>query len=384
METRLRFIRDLKERHPGLKQVDLEAMISPELLSDFRITVPQQALKQAQSFAKALQSLRDRSEYLQSFQSEMESRDIQDPGNSSILMSYDFHWSDSKGLQLIEINTNASFLALGEQMYKTHEIPQPVSDFQIEEIKANIEHEMKLQGKSGPQTVSIIDEKPQQQRLYIEFLVFQSWFQSWQWRTTIDDFQSVPESVDFIYNRYTDFYLQDDRSRGLRERFNRRTSCLSPNPFEYLLLADKQRMIEWRAPGFLEKMGLSKADQESILSRLPDALDLNSENSELIWKERKKFFMKPKRSFGAKQSYRGSSISRKTFDEIIHQDFIAQEFVPAPEVDLQTPDGAQNFKYDLRFYVYRDRVQSVVARVYQGQVTNLKTKYGGFAPVIFG
>ena len=67
----------------------------------------------------------------------------------------------------------------------------------------------------------------------------------------------------------------------------------------------------------------------------------------------------------------------------MNQDFIAQQFVPAPESMMKTPEGNQAFKYDLRFYAYQDTVQMAVARLYQGQVTNLRTPHGGFAPIVF-
>jgi hypothetical protein len=38
-------------------------------------------------------------------------------------------------------------------------------------------------------------------------------------------------------------------------------------------------------------------------------------------------------------------------------------------------------KTDLRLYVYRDQALGVTARLYHGQVTNLRTPGGGFARV---
>ena len=38
-------------------------------------------------------------------------------------------------------------------------------------------------------------------------------------------------------------------------------------------------------------------------------------------------------------------------------------------------------KTDLRLYAYRNRVLGVTARLYHGQVTNLRTPGGGFARV---
>ncbi len=39
-------------------------------------------------------------------------------------------------------------------------------------------------------------------------------------------------------------------------------------------------------------------------------------------------------------------------------------------------------KTDFRLYFYRDRILGLAARLYQGQVTNLRTPGGGFAPVL--
>jgi len=57
-----------------------------------------------------------------------------------------------------------------------------------------------------------------------------------------------------------------------------------------------------------------------------------------------------------------------------------------PPARVNAVEGNQYFntwKYDLRFFAYADRVQHVVARVYQGQVTNFATPLGGFARVQF-
>ncbi len=53
--------------------------------------------------------------------------------------------------------------------------------------------------------------------------------------------------------------------------------------------------------------------------------------------------------------------------------------VVAPSVE--TAEDGQEFKMDLRLFVYRNHLLGVGARLYQGQVTNLRTEGGGFAPV---
>ena len=111
--------------------------------------------------------------------------------------------------------------------------------------------------------------------------------------------------------------------------------------------------------------------------------ELNAANKDEIWTQRKNLFFKPKRAFGSKSAYRGGSISHKAFEDLVQHQSLAQEMVHAPELELPTPTGPQKFKYDLRCYAYGSQYQGTVARIYQGQVTNLRTEGGGFAPVIF-
>jgi hypothetical protein len=244
---------------------------------------------------------------------------------------------------------------------------------------------MELFGKKGaPESVAIIDEDPEQQRLYVEFLVYRELFAEWGWNPQILDYRQIDTSkFDFIYNRYTDFFLNNPESATLKAAFLMKQTCFSPNPYEYLLLADKQRMIDWSMPGNLDKWGVCPEGQDIINAIVPPSLSLDLTNKEEVWAQRKNYFFKPKRAYGSKQSYKGASVSRKVFDEIAGHDFIAQGYVQPSEQVFTTPEGDQSFKFDLRCYAYQGRLQLIVARLYQGQVTNLRTPLGGFGCVQF-
>jgi hypothetical protein len=379
------FVNHLLKAHPTLKKEALDELISPLLISPFEIRLPAEILEQAQRFVKAAYELRENAAYQAVLSKEMIERDLKDPGNKSICMSYDFHLDANNTLKLIEINTNAAFQTLGYEMYKMRNLPLPIKDFSMDELRRSIETEMKLQGKQTPKPfqVAVIDEQPQEQRLFAEFLVCQAYFEEWGWKTQIADYRNL-EKADFVYNRFTDFYLNQPESKPLREAFLNRSLCLSPNPYEYFLLADKQRMIDWCDESFWQKLPENLQQLKKDLQfNLPETKDMTPKLGEDIWAQRKKYFFKPKRAYGAKQSYRGGTISHKAFDDILNADFIAQEYIPAPELKFQSPDGELKFKYDLRFYVYQSRIQMAVGRLYQGQVTNLKSPYGGFTPVLF-
>jgi hypothetical protein len=370
---------------PALSMPPFRALIADQLLSAFHLTLPIQVLQQAQKFVSAAFHLRTLKAYTSHFAQELQNLQLKEPGNHSILMSYDFHLDTTGQLKLIEVNTNASFLAIGDLMYQANGIPQPIPDFNMEEIRSNIENEMKLNGfqaKSG-MPVAIIDENPEEQKLFAEFLIFAEHFKSWGWNTQVCDYRNLPRNFDFIYNRTTDFLLSDPSSASLRELYNSRKSTLSPHPVEYIYLASKSRFLDWQKPGFLESMGLPAEEIIDLLHALPKNLILNATNATEIWQQRKTLFFKPFQSYGAKQTYRGSGITKKTFEEISSQGFLAQEYVAPSEIERETPTGPQKFKYDLRFYAYQDRIQSVIARIYQGQLTNLRTPLGGFACVKF-
>lgn len=381
------FIKHLKISLPGLQNQSLDELISENLISPFSVELPSDILSQAQKVIALLFRLREQRSYQDHYAPLLKQKNLIDPGNKSIMMSYDFHVDESQNLKLIEINTNAAFLLLGHLVYTMKNQPLPVPDFSLEELADCIQKEMRLNGKNStePFKVSIIDEEPEKQRLFIEFLAYNELFKSWGWDSRILDYRETFKnfSPDFIYNRYTDFFLSEESSKELRSKFINKEVCLSPNPYEYLLLADKQRLIDWSEPGFLERFGFNTEELATLRTAVPISYDLCPTKAEQIWAERKKLFFKPKNAFGSKQSFRGGSISRKAFDAILDQNMIAQEFVPAPEVNFETPEGSQKFKYDLRCYAYQGRLQTVVARLYQGQVTNLRTPYGGFATVLF-
>lgn len=380
----------LKDRFPGLAD-NCSNLISDRLISPFILKLPKGLLEQAQAVTKNLYQLRESLDYRQTVYGKSPDLAKVDPGNKSICMSYDFHVAADGQLKLIEVNTNAAFLLLGYLLYQCHQIPLPITDFSLEEFRMNCLNEAKLTGRPL-RSVAIVDEAPQTQRLFIEFLVYEQLFKSFGLDVMICDPAELNYSesflscngrhIDFVYNRTTDFYLENPNWAALREAYQRGAITLSPNPHEYALLADKERMVEWSLA--LSNPGSAPNNLLAVSKNLLEADYLTKDNAAEIWARRKKLFLKPLTSFGAKGSYRGEGISRSHFEQLVNNNCLAQEYCPAPELVFEA-DGypATKLKYDLRFYAYQDRVQMVIARLYQGQLTNLKTPLGGFAPVIF-
>lgn len=394
MSLKTRFIDHLLKKHPGLNDQPrdvFENLVSDQLLSPFQIELSAATLQKIQRAIHSFFELRQKMAAQDFLRAERERRGIQDPGNHAIMMSYDFHLNGNDEPRLIEINTNASFLVLGEEMYQSQGLASPVSGFSPQALRECVMNELRLNGhprfgrESGDHPrIAIIDDQPSSQRLYIEFLVAREWFREAGWPVEIRDSAAALQEPrpDFIYNRWTDFFLETQPASALKKAYVAKEVCLSPHPFEYLLLADKERFVQWNRPGFLESLELLEEDIRQIRACLLASHDLTTLSAQELWTRRKQFFFKPKRAFGSKQAFRGGTMSRKTFDDLVGEDLLAQEFVPAPERSFETPEGPQKFKFDLRAYAYEGQLQSIVARLYQGQVTNLKTPYGGFAPVV--
>ncbi len=389
MTRRQQFINALKAK--GLKKTDDEfaSLVSENLISPFTVELPLIIKKQAEELISGLYELRETPDYLEFYREQLERQGISDPGNKSIAMSYDVHWdAEQKKIKLIEINTNAAFLFLSDPLYTAAQLPFPVPGFSVKDLIQCFENEIQLSTAQKSRTlekskrIAVIDEEPEQQKLFIEFLFVQIVLQFHGWDCEIFDYRKVDlQKFNFIYNRYTDFYLERPDASVLRNAFTSHQTTFSPNPFEYFLLADKQRMIDWHENRFWDFSPAFQKFKSIVTDYVPKAQLFSEVDPEELWKERKHYFFKPRNSYGSKMSYRGSSISRKLFDSLPHAELIRQEFVPAPEVTFDAPEGPQKLKYDLRLYAYRGQLQNVVARLYQGQVTNLQTKFGGFACV---
>lgn len=367
MTLKEQFIRHLVLKYPDLSNHDLQSLVSDHLLALSTVKLPLSVLDKIKSDIQIYNDLRHWGD--QHLIKDYEKYGLRKPDNLGVCNSFDYHVVDNEKIKLIEMNTNAAFLALGLELYDFYKKTthtdfnsQSLADmFKTDAAKAGIDL----------QTLTIMDDKPSEQRLFIEFLVFKSLLEKNNLNVDIKDISEKQSG--YIYNRYTDFYLSEDKSATLKQQFNDQDIQLSPNPYEYFLLADKKRMLDWQ-------------NQTDI--KCPDSLlkiyDLGKEDKDYIWSQRKNLFFKPKNSFGSKQVYKGHGISRGMFDSFYGESMIAQELAPPSETSITLPDNTSiKMKYDLRCYAYDGHLQLVIARLYQGQTTNLKTFGGGFAIVEF-
>ncbi len=315
------------------------------------------------------------------------------PGHDAVMMGYDFHVT-SEGPRLIEVNTNAGGALLG---YLAHHpsAAEGISNFP-ERLKSKFLHPFAEEMSrfsagvsSRPLRMAIIDENPEKQYLFQEMNFFSDLFQEWGSETVIADPGGLQagaegvftqgERIDLIYNRHCDFYLESDAMKGIREAYEARKVCLTPNPFAYGLLADKRRMILWTDPARMDEIGVDRRTIDLIQEMVPRSRLLKDMDPDESWRDRKKWVFKPVSLFGSRGVLMGKSISRNRFETLPPEETLVQGHVPP---SIQPSRGEQlEMKTDFRLFVYRDRILGVTARLYRGQVTNMQTEGGGFAPV---
>lgn len=345
------------------------------MISSWDLFLPSEIRQSCERAIKSLWALRNQDKYIQIV---IGSLSDGRPANYSAFMSYDFHILNRKP-KLVEVNTNACFstlsLILGQQeLTLSHYDP----------LRKMIEEEWSYFSSKPLRKILIIDDKPEKQSAYFEFLILKKLFTLWGWETEIGDASKRYEKdVDFIYNRCTDFYLKEEHHQWIERLYTSGAVCLSPNPHEYALLADKSRLIEWGADDFLSQFSLSLKEQKSIRDICLKSEIFNLQKKEEYWENKKSLFFKPLNSFGTKGVYCGGSIGRDLFSQLDER-YLVQEFAPAPiakEYNSEIPD--KDWKFDLRAFAYKNCVFSWCARIYKGEFTNRKEPGGGFASVKF-
>jgi hypothetical protein len=98
-----------------------------------------------------------------------------------------------------------------------------------------------------------------------------------------------------------------------------------------------------------------------------------------LWARRKQLFFKPTKGYGSKAVYRGDKLTKRVFEQILCNDYVAQTLVLPSERYL---NPATHLKFDLRHYVYKGQTLLASSRLYKGQTTNFRTVGGGFAPLV--
>lgn len=322
-----------------------------------------------------------------------------------VFLGFDFHLA-AAGPQLIEINTNAGGGLLNACLLRAQRAcaagcssAEQAAAGETAGLAAEtaflamFREEWRLARGDAPlQSIAIVDENPAAQYLAPEFELFRRLFaQAGCAALVVDPGELVwdggqltarGQRIDLVYNRLTDFALEQPASAALAAAWQAGAVVLTPHPRAHALYADKRNLALLSDPAALAALGVPAATAEVLLSRVPQTLEVTAAEGERFWRERKQWFFKPAAGFGSRAAYRGDKLTKRVFDEILQGGYIAQRVVPPSERRVGQAEEAVDLKLDLRCYAYAGAVQLVAARLYQGQTTNFRTPGGGFATVI--
>ena len=324
-----------------------------------------------------------------------------DPGSPGGLLGYDFHLA-ATGPQVIEINTNPGGALLNTVLGRAHRsccadvaglAMAPMEADAIEEALFEVfMTEWRLQREDAPlESVAIVDEAPEQQYLYPEFLLYRQLLVRHGIEVTICDPRELVRKdarlwhgsrpIDFVYNRLTDFALGEPPQAALRLAYLAGEVVVSPHPRAHALYADKRNLTLLCDEAFLRETGVADDAISTLLASIPRTEIVTAGNRDALWARRRQLFFKPAGGYGSKAAYRGDKLTKRVWEDIAKGTYVAQALVAPSERHVADTQSATPLKADVRNYAYAGVVKLVAARLYQGQTTNFRTPGGGFAPV---
>ncbi len=324
-----------------------------------------------------------------------------DPGPRGVFMGYDFHLG-AAGPQLIEINTNAGGALLNTALARAQAaccetmkplIPGPAHVGATDDVfhRMFLREWRRQRGAQPLTSIAIVDDAPREQYLYPEFLLFERLFRRHGLKAVIADPAELGirdgkmwhehQQIDLVYNRLTDFALEEPRHAVLRQAYLEGGVVLTPHPRAHALYADKRNLVALTDGARLRAWQVPEPVIETLLDGIPRTVPVTRASAGLLWARRRELFFKPAAGYGAKAAYRGDKLTRRVWDEITAGNYVAQDQIAPSERRLRRNGDETALKLDIRHYVYHGEVQLLAARLYQGQTTNFRTPGGGFAPV---
>ena len=391
----------------------------PHLFSESMVFVGNEHVAQMAALVKAVEtvvSLPEYQTYVLTWAPEIARHE---PATRGVFFGYDFHVrTDSQSSpQLIEINTNAGGALLNAVLARAQQaccievqtaidslLPGAVGQQLPEQIFltmffaewALFTRRHRAASTNSPfielKNIAIVDERPDGQFLHPEFVLFQRLFQHAGIDASICDPSELEwrggalwhgsKRIDLIYNRLTDFALEQPQNAALAAAYVVDAVALTPHPRAHALYADKRNLVVMTDAKLLASMGVDATTIACLGNGIPRTELVAITNADDLWARRRSLFFKPASGYGSKAAYRGDKITRRVFDEVLTGTYVAQALVPPSSRTLQRDGAAVDLKLDLRCYTYAGDIQLIAARLWQGQTTNFRTPGGGFAPVL--
>jgi len=373
----------------------------PNLLADFPIFVAREHIAAMQDVIDAVEHVVSLAPYRNTVLAWAPDIARHTDASHGVFFGYDFHLT-TDGPRLIEINTNAGGALLLQHVASAQQaccrevgdvFPGPKGIDDMEQVFVDMfREEFRAHRPDDELTcVAIVDEDPQAQYLGPEFDLFREMFADHGIEALIMDPRDFEfrdntliagrRSIDLVYNRLTDFYLQSPACATLREACATGAAVFTPSPRGHALYANKRNLAVLSDEAALRTMGVPGEVVEILSAAVPRTVVVSADNAAELWADRRQLFFKPASGHGSRGTYKGAKLTKKTWSSILQSDYVAQALVPPGERLLVTDGAMRTLKVDIRCYAYRGEIQLLGARMYRGQTTNFRTDGGGLTAV---
>ncbi len=343
------------------------------LASEKAVSIQRQDFDAMLNFSRSVFRLKDNDAYLEAMHAELPDAAHVPTRWPSLLMGFDFHLT-ADGPKLIEINNNAGGLYIGEERW----LPQPVDAFDNE-----LAERLLAMFPSKWKNIAIMDDDVTQQYMYPEMCAYAELLRNDGrnvWVCSPEDLQLREsglfiddEKIDAIYNRHTDFYLDEHLLAHVWSAYKQGQVVLNPHPRSYALIGDKSRMVDWWRKGLLEAC-VDQSLVEQIRAVTPATHQLAEIDLDQAWAERKVWVFKPSARHGGKGVVLGKAMSRKRFAALDLSETIVQQLIPASKVEVE----GLELKLDIRLYMHGEKLIALAGRVWSGQLTNFREAGSGW------
>jgi hypothetical protein len=370
----------------------------PHLFSNVPVFLSARAVAEMQAIVTAIEATSRLAAYRAAVLSWAPEIAQQDYGPVGALMGYDFHLG-ADGPKLIEVNTNAGGAFLNALLARAQRaccammetpLSPPAITFEEDAFRMFQDEWRRQRGTGSPRRVAIVDNGPENQYLYPEFVLARQVLSERGVDALIADASHLRyeggrlsidgQDIDLVYNRVTDFAFSQPGHTALREAYRDGAVVVTPNPHNHALLADKRNLSLLSDPATLRTWGVPP-EALAHLTGVPNTILVTHGNADSLWRSRKHLFFKPTGGHGGKAVYRGEKVTKGVWEDIVRGGYVAQAFVQPSERMIRVDGAPQARKMDVRLYTYEARLLLTAARLYQGQTTNFRTFGGGFAPV---
>ncbi len=290
--------------------------------------------------------------------------------------AWDFHLPPDGPWQVIEFNDNGSgllFAGFINEFY--HALLEPERQAVLEAPPSAAElgrHVIRMvrreaEGFFGtmPEGVFLILDEPEaleRGKFQGEMDMLRELFRGEGWRAEVASTADLRwdgaslrydgEPVSFVVNRSTDFFLEKEVARTLRDAFLGGGVYVAPSPFTYATRSDKRLLEFLSLSSWDRELGIEAREREVLSRHIPETRVLRADNIDAIVENRDQFVFKPMRSHASRGFLPSARVGRSRLQRLVRrgEDYVAQRKVGRPRVPL----GNGNHVWaDLRVWAYR-------------------------------